>query len=113
MDNRDGTVTDLKTNLMWVKTGWRFLVASLVSADQGRQLCRDKFEIVVGIFEFVLHRLEKSVTPRRVGGDHDVIGCDDLDKRPFVANDVLDQFKRFAADRVAINVRQTPARPLR
>jgi len=41
VDNRDGTVTDLKTNLMWVKNGWRLDSLSAASWFDAEQKCRN------------------------------------------------------------------------
>ena len=40
VDNRDGTVTDTKTNLMWVKNGWRFDFFSAAKWEDALEKCK-------------------------------------------------------------------------
>jgi len=39
IDNRDGTVTDTKTNLMWIKNGWRLDFVSAVTWWEAIKKC--------------------------------------------------------------------------
>jgi len=41
VDNGDGTVTDTRTNLMWVKNGWRLDFFSAVNWRDARKKCED------------------------------------------------------------------------
>lgn len=39
-DNQNGTVTDIKTNLMWIKNGWRLDFFSAVKWEEAQEKCR-------------------------------------------------------------------------
>jgi len=39
VDNRDGTITELKTNLMWIKNGWRLDFVSAVTWPEALKKC--------------------------------------------------------------------------
>ncbi|MFC1829747.1 DUF1566 domain-containing protein [Thermodesulfobacteriota bacterium] len=40
LDNQDGTVTDLKTNLMWIKNGWRIESLSAITWFEAINKCQ-------------------------------------------------------------------------